>query len=81
MHTLACHPQGYVRAEKIQDMVEHISISRHVHLGSPSGVESGLSYCSIDGGVILFQVSEFIHSSKDNSQKAPHSEAYVPKVI
>ena len=49
--------KGYVRAEKVMDLVSHISVSKHVHLGSPIGVEQGNAFCSIDGGVILSHVS------------------------
>ena len=51
--------KGYVRAESIMDLVSHISVSKHVHLGSPSGVEAGSTFCSLDGGVILSQVRNY----------------------
>ncbi|KAH9518485.1 hypothetical protein Btru_016921 [Bulinus truncatus] len=47
--------KGYIRAEKVFDLVSHISVSRHVHLGSPKGVEGGKTYCSLEGGVIVSQ--------------------------
>ncbi|KAK0046466.1 chondroitin sulfate synthase 2 [Biomphalaria pfeifferi] len=47
--------KGYVRAEKVFDLVSHISVSKHVHLGTPKGVEGGKTYCSLEGGVIISQ--------------------------
>lgn len=52
--------KGYVRAEKVFDLVSLISVSRHVHLGTPKGVESGKTYCALDGGVIISQVGRKI---------------------
>ncbi|KAK7011219.1 chondroitin sulfate synthase 2 [Biomphalaria glabrata] len=49
--------KGYVRAEKVFDLVSHISVSKHVHLGTPKGVEGGKTYCSLEGGVIISQLS------------------------
>lgn len=49
--------KGYVRAEKIFDLVSLISVSKHVHLGAPKAVEGGKTYCALDGGVIISQVS------------------------
>ncbi|CAG5120512.1 unnamed protein product, partial [Candidula unifasciata] len=47
--------KGYVRAEKIFDLVSLISVSKHVHLGAPKAVEGGKTYCAVDGGVIISQ--------------------------
>ncbi|CAL1540863.1 unnamed protein product [Lymnaea stagnalis] len=47
--------KGYIRAEKVFDLVSHISVSRHVHLGAPKGVEDGKTYCSLEGGIIISQ--------------------------
>ncbi|XP_059159159.1 chondroitin sulfate synthase 2-like [Physella acuta] len=47
--------KGYIRAEKVFDLVSHISVSRHVHLGSPKGVDGGKAYCALEGGIILSQ--------------------------
>lgn len=44
----------YLRAEKVFDFVSHISVSQNIHMGSP---EIDDKYCSIEGSVILSQVS------------------------
>ena len=48
--------RAYVRAERVHELVSHISVSRHVHMGAPKGVEAGKPYCTLDGGIILSQV-------------------------
>lgn len=48
--------KGYVRAEKLFDLVSLVSVSRHVHLGMPKSVQGGRTYCALDGGVIISQV-------------------------
>ncbi|XP_012944760.1 chondroitin sulfate glucuronyltransferase [Aplysia californica] len=69
---------AYVRAEKIMDLVTHISVSKHVHLGSPRGVEQGSTYCSLDGGVILSQSILSVVNATANmkwcSDKCHHSD-------
>lgn len=47
--------RAYVRAERVHELVSHISVSRHVHMGSPKGVEAGKPFCTLDGGIILSQ--------------------------
>ena len=46
----------YIRAEKIYELVSHISISQDVHMGAPSLVGQDTNVCSLEGGVILSQV-------------------------
>ena len=48
--------RAYVRAERVHELVSHISVSRHVHMGAPKGVEAGKPYCTLEGGIILSQV-------------------------
>ncbi|KAK3109040.1 hypothetical protein FSP39_021723 [Pinctada imbricata] len=43
----------YIRAEKIYELVSHISISEEVHMGVPDTTDSGI--CTLEGGVILSQ--------------------------
>ncbi|BFY97631.1 hypothetical protein BsWGS_00671 [Bradybaena similaris] len=68
--------KGYVRAENVFDMVSLISVSRHVHLGAPKGVEGGKTYCVLDGGVIISQsiLSQVNASMKWCSDNCHHSD-------
>ncbi|PVD30508.1 hypothetical protein C0Q70_09775 [Pomacea canaliculata] len=45
----------YLRAEKVYDLVSHISVSKHVHVGTAKSTESGKTYCYLEGGVIISQ--------------------------
>ncbi|RUS82928.1 hypothetical protein EGW08_009312, partial [Elysia chlorotica] len=47
--------RAYVRAERVHELVSHISVSRHVHMGAPKGVEANKPYCTLEGGIILSQ--------------------------
>uniref|UniRef100_A0A0B6ZGM6 Hexosyltransferase n=1 Tax=Arion vulgaris TaxID=1028688 RepID=A0A0B6ZGM6_9EUPU len=58
--------KSFVRAEKVFDLVSLVSVSKHVHLGVPKGLEEGKTYCSLDGGVI---VSQSILSQVNDSMK------------
>ena len=50
----------YIRAEKILELVSHISISEDVHMGAANiHNEDNPDICSLEGGVIISQVSEF----------------------
>lgn len=46
----------YLRAEKVFDLVSHISVSKHVHMGAAKSTEAGKTYCYLDGGVVISQV-------------------------
>lgn len=47
----------YLRAERVFDLVSHISVSQHVHMGSLKSTEAGKTYCHLDGGIVISQVS------------------------
>lgn len=45
----------YVRAEKIFELVSHISVSQDIYLGSAEIDDDGQKHCSIEGGLIVSQ--------------------------
>lgn len=47
--------QTYLRAERVFDLVSHISVSQHVHVGLAKSAEAGKPFCHLDGGIILSQ--------------------------
>lgn len=47
--------QTYMRAERVFDLVSHISVSKHVHMGAAKSTEAGKTFCYLDGGVIISQ--------------------------
>ena len=48
--------RAYVRGERVFDLVSHISVSRHVHMGLVKSTNDGKPFCHLDGGVIISQV-------------------------
>jgi hypothetical protein len=46
----------YIRAERMFDLVSHISVSQHVHMGSVKSTEAGKTFCHLDGGIVISQV-------------------------
>ena len=47
----------YLRAERMFDLVSHISVSQHVHMGSVKSTEAGKTFCYLDGGIVISQVN------------------------
>ncbi|KAL8566044.1 hypothetical protein ACOMHN_062773 [Nucella lapillus] len=47
--------QTYLRGERVFDLVSHISVSQHVHMGLVKAAEAGRPYCHLEGGIILSQ--------------------------
>ena len=47
----------YMRAERLFDLVSHISVSQHVHMGSVKSTEAGKTFCYLEGGIVISQVS------------------------
>ncbi|XP_076461229.1 chondroitin sulfate synthase 2-like [Babylonia areolata] len=45
----------YVRGERLFNLVSHISVSQHVHMGAVKTTEAGKAFCHLDGGIILSQ--------------------------
>ncbi|XP_033762142.1 LOW QUALITY PROTEIN: chondroitin sulfate synthase 2-like [Pecten maximus] len=45
----------YVRAEKIFELVSHISVSQDIYLGPAEIDDNGQKHCSIEGGLIISQ--------------------------
>ena len=49
--------RAYVRGERTFDLVSHISVSQHVHMGLVKSTEAGKTYCHLEGGIVISQVS------------------------
>lgn len=48
----------YLRAERMFDLVSHISVSQHVHMGLAKSTEAGKTFCYLEGGIVISQVSQ-----------------------